>query len=308
MSGIGIIANPHSKLNKRNPKRQELLGYILGEKGQLKVTGNISELADVAREFRERKIDILAINGGDGTVSRTITAFYNEYGSQPLPSIALLRGGTMNAVASNLGIRGSPESVLYRLVESFSSSKDLSLERVNTLKIKGLLGFIFADGTAPAFLRSFYAKKTGPLGAACLIAKIAWYGLRNDPKYFELVPSEQRRLSGSLMGEEIHISCSVMASTIPRMPMGAKLFPDAWNFKNGFQVLSFKDRPRDLIWKLPWYVVKRWKDSKLFRSLEVCMEIDRQGTSSAYTLDGELFESQGAIVIEQGPAIDFVRI
>src|SRR4051812_22856783 len=119
MSGIGIITNPHSKLNKRNPARMSLLGYILGAKGQLEVTNTLEDLGRVARDFKEKGVTILAINGGDGTICRTLTAFIKEYGETgtPLPQVALLRGGTINVLANNLRIKGSPEQVLYRLVD-----------------------------------------------------------------------------------------------------------------------------------------------------------------------------------------------
>ena len=134
MSGIGIITNPHSKLNKRNPQRTALLGYILGEKGRLEVTNNLDDLGRVAREFKSKNIGILAINGGDGTICRTLTAFIQVYGNAPLPKVALLRGGTINVLANNLGIAGSPEQVLYRLVEVYSNEeKDFENEKIETV-------------------------------------------------------------------------------------------------------------------------------------------------------------------------------
>src|SRR5687768_275022 len=108
MSGIGIITNPHSKLNKRNPRRAELLGYIVGERGQLEITNTLADLERVAHEFREKKIHTLAISGGDGTICRTLTALIHAYGEVPLPRVALLRGGTINVLANNLGIKGAP--------------------------------------------------------------------------------------------------------------------------------------------------------------------------------------------------------
>ena len=133
MSGIGIITNPHSKLNKRNPARSALLGYILGEKGTLEVTNSLEDIGRVAREFKERRIGLLAINGGDGTICRTLTAFIKEYGTAPMPKVALLRGGTINVLANNLGIRGSPEQILYRLVEAHSTGGELTSRALRSI-------------------------------------------------------------------------------------------------------------------------------------------------------------------------------
>ena len=62
----------------------------------------ICRLKRVAADFRQSKIEILAINGGDGTISKTLTAFINEYGDEPLPKIAILKGGTINVVERTL--------------------------------------------------------------------------------------------------------------------------------------------------------------------------------------------------------------
>ena len=100
MSGIGIILNPHSRSNRQNPERIKRLGFIVGDKGSCKLTNDIRDLPEIVHEFREKQIDILGISGGDGTNHCTLTTFINEYKDTPLPTIAFLRGGTMNAIAA----------------------------------------------------------------------------------------------------------------------------------------------------------------------------------------------------------------
>ena len=158
MAGIGIITNPHSKLNKRNLYRQQLLSYIAGETGILETTNNLEELENVAREFCQKNITVLAINGGDGTISRTITAFLHAYkeNNKALPAIVLLRGGTINMLAKNLRVTGNPEEILYRLIESHSSGQTHKSRTINTLQIGDNYGFLFASGTSSRFLKEFY--------------------------------------------------------------------------------------------------------------------------------------------------------
>ena len=67
-------------------------------------TETLDEVRGLAREFKEKGIDILGISGGDGTNHRTLSTFLEVYGETPLPKIALLRGGTMNNLANQLGI------------------------------------------------------------------------------------------------------------------------------------------------------------------------------------------------------------
>ena len=312
MPGIGIIANPHSKLNKRNPAQGEMLGYILGQKGQLRMTNSLAELAQVAKEFKRQAIDILAINGGDGTVSRTITAFVQAYGDEPLPPVALLKGGTMNAVAGNLGLRGGPEEILYRLVEAFSSHSGLRLQPIRTLVAEGSSGFIFANGAATNFLREFYKDKSGPLGALKLILKTYWYGVSKNPRYADIISSNAYALTGpSPESSEVALtqhSVCMMAATVPKLPLGAPLFSRKWLGPNEIRLASFIDDPRDLLWRLPAYLLSGWRDPRIFKRTYESLEV---GSDSPfwYTIDGELFESQSNTVrLTLGRSIDFVVV
>ena len=109
MSGIGIITNPHSKLNKRNPNRTALLGYILGAKGQLEVTNTLADLGRVARDFKDKGITTLAINGD-----------YNAQINQPPAGGA--RTGSI-AQSGYFSKSGSPGRFVYDLKMTVDGSQ-----------------------------------------------------------------------------------------------------------------------------------------------------------------------------------------
>src|SRR5437762_2543265 len=104
--GIGVITNPRSRMNKRDPSRMRKLGYLIGDRGSAAATRSLDDLYRVAEEFKSADIDVLGINGGDGTIHHTLTAFVRTWGDKPLPLIAILRGGTMNTIANSYGIKG----------------------------------------------------------------------------------------------------------------------------------------------------------------------------------------------------------
>ena len=79
MSGIGVISNPKSRKNKKDPELMKKLGYILGDNGISYQTNTIDDIYKVAEEFRKKKIDILCINGGDGTNHVTLSVFLQVY-------------------------------------------------------------------------------------------------------------------------------------------------------------------------------------------------------------------------------------
>ena len=45
MPGIGIINNPHSRKNRKNPQKMVKFGYILGDKGTSIKTQDLDEVA-----------------------------------------------------------------------------------------------------------------------------------------------------------------------------------------------------------------------------------------------------------------------
>jgi hypothetical protein len=57
------------------PERVRRLSELLGKDGTVRVTESLPAIEDVAREFRDRGTEILAICGGDGSYHCTLTGF-----------------------------------------------------------------------------------------------------------------------------------------------------------------------------------------------------------------------------------------
>ena len=110
MPGIGVVVNPYARANQRRKDRLERLQHIVGTDGIVAQTNGLREIDDVAREFLDRSIEILAVCGGDGTIFRTVTAFRRTWGDRELPMLLPLRAGTINVIASSIDCsHGSPE-------------------------------------------------------------------------------------------------------------------------------------------------------------------------------------------------------
>ena len=184
MSGIGVITNPRSRKNRQDPRVARTLAYVLGERGQFVAPGDLDALAATARRFRDHGIDVLCINGGDGTVHQAITALVRAYGhgtSGPstLPPIAILRGGTMNIVADSTGMSVSAESMLDQVVDAYHSGDALPERRVRLLEVEidgqaPRYGFLSGNGVIAGFLEVYYEKKdASPFDAAALLTRAA---------------------------------------------------------------------------------------------------------------------------------------
>jgi diacylglycerol kinase family enzyme len=284
------------------------LGEIAGDLAIFEITNTFDDLSRAVRRFREANISLLAINGGDGTVARTLTALLKEYGSNPLPRVVLLRGGTINVLACNLGIFGSPESILRRLVRKVRDKRPLASRSITMLQVNNELGFLFGNGFTATFLDEFYKNKTGHLGSLWLILKIAFSFLVRGELFRRVVVPLKVRLSAEGQPAREVESVAVLCATIPRMPMGPKLFPAVETRLNAFQLWCYTLQPHELVWHLHRAVLQKDKPHARFGFLGQQASLSIEG-SDLYTLDGELHRADnGRIEIATGPTLEFLTL
>jgi hypothetical protein len=119
---LGVISNPNSYRNLRAAaearsfirKRAEVVHFE---------ARNLDEMFDVMPEFARAETDVLVINGGDGTVGAALTAVLRDGVFEKRPRLAVIPAGRTNAIAHDLGQRGSPRRVLARLIEAASGDR-----------------------------------------------------------------------------------------------------------------------------------------------------------------------------------------
>ena len=307
MAGIAIITNPHSKLNRKNPNRPRYLSYIAGEAGKVEITQSLKELDNVAKGFAERGPSVIAINGGDGTISRTLTALIRAYQEKPLPPIAILGGGTINMLAQNLGIRGRPESLLVELIEGYSVGENFQKKKLSTLKVKGEYGFLYADGTCALFLKEFYKNKTGKLGSAWLIVKTILSRFFSSNFYYKIVQSFYTRIDSDGQESIKSLTLSNLVATVPKMPMGPRMFDQVIPGEK-MQWISFTMLAKQAFWGVPWTMISKIRSESPLKRIGTAGKCFIEGEATRfYTLDGELFENEDpGISIELGPTIEFL--
>ncbi len=308
MPGIGVINNPRSRQNKRHPERIRKLGYMLGEGGTSKATWSFEDLESCAREFKERDIDILAINGGDGSNHVTLTKFIEVYGDKPLPKIALLRGGTLNTISDSFGIKGEPRYLLYNVVDKYSNHEPFTEMQADLMKINGMYGFLFGNGIVANFMDSYYETGTPSVwqGVKTLVkgASSAAVGGPLAKAWFEPI---RARMTIDGQAVEVDRFTSMLAGTVKEIGVGFAPWPRAFEVPHTFAFSFFTTGPLGFLPELPYFYLHRPIHPKtggetLARSVHIEAE-----KAFSYTLDGDMYTCEdGRMDITIGPRITII--
>lgn len=310
MAGIGLVFNPRAGGNRRDPGQAARLARKLGDRGVVAAPRTLDELARVAEDFRKQRIDVLGIAGGDGTNHVTLTHFQRAWGSQALPPVALLRGGTMNTVANSLGLpRGRPEGLLDRLVRRYLETPALRTRTTWMLDVDGQLGFLWGLGVVPAYLREYYATGApSPWTAVKTLGRaIASAAVRG--------PMIQR------MTESVHVDVSfddgarwetrpwfaVAAGTVPDLGLGFRPFHRAFEREAHFHLLGIHTSPLGFVADLPR--IHRMEAMQDHKAVDrVCLQATVRRTKGSGPLlqmmDGDVVESTASeVTLRVGPAL-----
>ncbi|MGM0557992.1 MAG: diacylglycerol/lipid kinase family protein [Myxococcota bacterium] len=312
MPGIGIISNPHSRRNRRYPEQMRRLAYVLGRDDTYELTNRIDDVSDAAEQFLESDIDILALNGGDGTNHVTLTKFIEVYGDKPLPKIALLRGGTMNTVSNAIGVKGTPARLLANLVEKYYTDQPFETTHRDLLRIDDetgtRYGFIFGNGVVANFLELYYgAGDPSPATAAKLLAT----AVGSLPFDSEINRQLFKPFTASIeLDEEMWPSrdyTAVLASTVDQIGLGFRPFIRCQERKSSFHILGVTEGPLGVALQLPRMRLGLPVDEEHMRSSVSDKAIFRSAEPIVYTIDGDMHRSEdGVVEMHAGPRLEII--
>lgn len=313
---VAVLTNIASGANRRGRHLRYHLPDIVGERGLVLETETVEEIDGAVERLTGCGAELICLNGGDGTVQRTLTRLINLYGEDGagMPLIFPLRGGTLNVLADNLGLKGRPDQLARRVMQVAEDSRELPWTTIPTLRLvretSGATdfeyGFFFGNGALYRFDQVYYREtKGGPLPAAGLFLKCAAAGALGKTRYapvFGTTPMRVRIDGFSMPGESFTIVLAMAFKKVVltfnpfREGEGGDFYTLATSLPFG-KMLSRLDR---LLWvrgeKPPFPPELYWNR----KSSEVVIE-SREG----YTLDGEVFplEQPFRLTITRGPDV-----
>jgi diacylglycerol kinase family enzyme len=337
--GIGVIYNPRSGQNVRDPKAAGRLARTLGDHGVIRKAGSIDELYRVAEDFRKLDIDVLGISGGDGTNSTTITGFLDVYQGNALPQIAFLRGGTMNTVANAVGVRrGRPEGLLLRLCRAYVASAARPLANVerHVMCLRGdgaravkhttggdgapastyspalatKYGFNFGTGVVCGFLSEYYGYGQPPnpvVAAKTLLRGIASAAVGGEMirRMAEPFRGSVETDDGTLWSEQNYLA--VAGGTVDQIGLNFRPFYRSNETPNTFHLLGIHTSPMGFVRQLP----RIWRAAPMapghtFEAVTSRATIRSPRSPLRYMIDGDLHECDGPLHVSIGPRVRIV--
>ncbi len=323
--GIGVVLNPKSRRNLRDPRAASRLARTLGGHGVVREARSIDELYRIAEDFRRDDIDVLAISGGDGTNHVTLTGFLDVYGGATMPQVALLRGGTMNTVANSLGVRrGRPEGLLGRLLRDYARRASEPLENIerHVMRIgprdgrsgqSAYYGFLFGTGVVAGFLAEYYRLGDGepsPLVAAKTLAR----GIGSAFIGGETIRRMARPFRGSVVlddgtrwGERDYLA--IAAGTIAQIGLNFKPFRRFDEQPGCFHMLGIHASPVRFVQELPRiHRAEPMRPGKAFEALSRRAVVRSADGVLRYMIDGDLHETRGELEVSIGPRVKLVVV
>jgi diacylglycerol kinase (ATP) len=311
MGGIGIVNNPRARRNQRRPALAARLRARLDGDGEVLDASTPEELELAVERFRSAGIDILGVNGGDGTGHVVLSAFAHAYADRPLPRLLLLRGGAMNTVAHGHGIGGTPDAILKAVLEQRRRgiplrTVDRDLLRVEADGAPPRYGFIFGTGAVVTFLEAYY--RTGdpsPLAAVRLLFRAIGSALRGGAFAESLMRRERLRVEtdGDEWPDGSYLT--LLVGTTPDIGLGFRAFHRCDEQPGFFHAVGVTASLLSLALCLPRIRAGRpWRRRHALD--EVARELVLSSERPRYTVDGDLYQARKQVRVSTGPGIEIV--
>ncbi|MCI0454134.1 MAG: hypothetical protein L0Y68_03965 [Candidatus Dadabacteria bacterium] len=316
MKPIGVIFNPFADINKKKTgEHLNSIKSILGEQALVRITTNTEEIPVALKEFYKEGIKILGISGGDGTIDHVLSSYINLFGSDDLPVIVPLKGGTMNMLMGEVGLKQDQITSCNKLIQYLNQQGKLPTVERGLIKVIDErfdyvnYSFTWLDGFIYKFIKWYNQEGAGVKVALKLILKsgiMSLVDLNHD--LFKEVESRVHINYGKLPFES-HMFMAV--STVKRLVFGFRVFTEEPEPGERFSVFYLRfPFFKKALYKLPKVLYSGIKSDASGDFLNHSASIIRIEGNTGYAMDGEVYESEKPtnITLEVGPKVQLFSL
>ncbi len=261
----------------------------------------------LTKEFKQREIEVIGISGGDGTYQKTLTTIVNVYKDAPLPKIAFLRGGTMNNVADCLKIRGTPETILSRLIYRYHQDVEFQIVNLPLLKVNNIYGFLFGNGLLYRFLVDFNkVLEPTKLRAAWMLFFAMCHAYCNSKRGAELC----QRVDADVLIDgkpwPFKNYVTIYAGTVETLGLGFFALYRTRTEPGKFQINAFSMPPRQVVNTFPRILMGKKVGSEHYLDAIATEVKILTKEPQGFMLDGELYPAVSEIKLSLGPTLQII--
>lgn len=315
---MGVIYNPRSHGNKGADFDCGLSPHV-----HIAQPGDRAQLPVALAEFAATGIDLLVVNGGDGTVRDVLTCGAPIFGDD-WPAIAVLPKGKTNALTVDLGVPA--DWTLQHAIDAFtrgarvhrrpiavSPLDDAGLDKADT---GDLFGFIFGAGAfATATRAGQAAHRLGAFNSAAVGATVVWavaqwlFASRANPwrrgaRMAIALGANEAPMAHSGQGDPAWRQI-LFATTLETLPAGLAPFGA---MRKGLRLVALDQIRRRFTLTIPTVlrgnVPPRLRERGIHQVAAPYFTLD---IHDQFILDGEAFPP-GRYRIGQGPMLHFVTV
>lgn len=314
---VGLISNPASGHNRDHFER---LRARIDRHPSIhhRITRSAAEIAPALRELAALDVGVLAINGGDGTVSAVLGELIASAPFARMPLIVLLPGGTANNTAGDVGVRGGLDKAVARFCAWCDGERatDGKLAQRAMMRVVTdtadtprygmfLGGGAVIHGTEYAHREIHSRGLRDDLSLALSTVRTVWGVLRNDPAF-------NRHVDIAFALDDRapirHDTLILAVSTLQRLSFGMRPF---WSREPGAIRLTFMEQGCTRFARTFFSIVRgRPNRNAVPASGYHSHNADRitLQLTGKINLDGELLDVECSVAISASAPLEFLRL
>ncbi len=273
------------------------------------------------KQFSGLDVDILAINGGDGTTARVFASLLEHNPFPELPRIILLPGGTTNMNVGDVGLRGSLTTAVQCMANwALEGRGTVMLQKRPIIRTEGAsdgkvaYGMFFGTGTIISGIE--YCKEKihtrgirDELAPGLVMLRTIWGIARREP-YF----SDPTRMDITLDRQDIRRDRPVvqlLITSLQRLFLGLRPY---WGKEQSALHTTWIEKPtRKVLRAFPAVIRGRENHHVTPENGYFSHNADRiqLHMDGIFTLDGEMHPASrnyGPLTISNGGTLEFLRI
>ena len=271
------------------------------------------------RDFARREVNLLAVNGGDGTVQAVLTALFHRQPFETQPLLAVMQSGTTSMTARDVGFSGSRLRSLKKLfnwaVTGTGNARviDRPVLQVQAPGHQTRYGMFFGASAIYQGIQYFHRKLNtkglgGEIGPGLTILRFLWSAARQGSDF---IPSVPVSVAMDDNPPQQFDSFVILVSTLERLFLG--LYP-YWGSESGpLHYTAVRAHPRHLLRALPSLLRGRsgahgTPENGFYSHNAHEIKLNLAG---GFTLDGQLYapeNQQEPTVVRYGGTATFLGI